>query len=383
MHSPKPHWYSLTPDKFLAGLLAVEVLLFLADRYAWFGLASESGWNVLLAVAHVGATLLIGLLWCGASLLFRWQFQFSIRSLCLLMTSVALVCSWFAVKMQQANTQTEIVEEIRAKHGEVDYDYQFGPRGRIILGSKSPAPAWLLTMLGEDFFSKVGGVYFREFGEGIPFDKSFDDEDLFRLQEFSNLRHLGLARTQVTDAGLVHIRQMKNLSVLNLRITGVTDAGLKHIQNLSLLEVLELDSTKVTDAGLEHLEGLGRLEVLTLYDTQVTDAGLKHLQSLHHLEWLYLYNTQVTDAGLKHLQGLKNLRGLGLDNTCISDVGLQHLVGTNLHFLELRGTKVSDEGLKHLKRLANLVELTLYDTKVTEHGVAELQQALPNCIMGH
>ena len=35
--TPKSRWYRLTPDLFVIGLLVVECLLWLSDRYQWFG----------------------------------------------------------------------------------------------------------------------------------------------------------------------------------------------------------------------------------------------------------------------------------------------------------------------------------------------------------
>ena len=56
-------------------------VLFLSERFQWFGFNSHKGWTVLIAVAGVGVVLAFMLLWWLAALVFRWQFQFSIRSL--------------------------------------------------------------------------------------------------------------------------------------------------------------------------------------------------------------------------------------------------------------------------------------------------------------
>ena len=70
---------------------------------------------------------------------------------------------------------------------------------------------------------------------------------------------------------------MSQLRVLSLAKTNVTDAGLIHLRGLSQLVGLDLSQTKVTNTGLVHLEGLKHLDSLGLADTQVTDAGLTHL----------------------------------------------------------------------------------------------------------
>jgi len=44
-------------------------------------------------------------------------------------------------------------------------------------------------------------------------------------------------------------------------------------------------------------------------------------------------------------------------------------------------TDITDAGLEHLKSLKNLKTLCVYDTKVTIEGVADLERALPNCMI--
>ena len=80
------------------GLLAVEGLLLLSERFCWFAFNEKKGWTVLIAVAAVGLAGLFTLLWFAASLLFRWPFQFSLRSLLVLTEAVAIPCSWLATQ---------------------------------------------------------------------------------------------------------------------------------------------------------------------------------------------------------------------------------------------------------------------------------------------
>ena len=47
---PKSCWYHVTPDRFLAGLLAVEGLLLLSERFGWFPFNERKGYTVLVAV---------------------------------------------------------------------------------------------------------------------------------------------------------------------------------------------------------------------------------------------------------------------------------------------------------------------------------------------
>ena len=87
----------------------------------------------------------------------------------------------------------------------------------------------------------------------------------------------------------------------------VTDAELRYVQEFTELRGLGLPGTKITDTGLENLQGLSHLRYLSLYRTNVTDAGLEHLRELRQLRYLSLTGTKVTDAGVKRLrQALAN-----------------------------------------------------------------------------
>jgi hypothetical protein len=201
----------------------------------------------------------------------RW-FQYSLRSLFLLVFLVSIGMSWVAVKIERARRQKEAVEEIKKAGGHVSYDYQFDKSGDWLPEARPPGPAWLRNLLGEDFFATVVMV------------------GLFPLN------------SRVTDAGLEHLKGLTQLEWLDLMDTPVTDAGLEHLKGLTQLQELYLGGTKVTDAGLDYLKGLTQLRTLYLGNTPVTDAGLEHLSGLTQLQFLCLENTQVTDEGAKRLQ---------------------------------------------------------------------------------
>ena len=59
---------------------------------------------------------------------------------------------------------------------------------------------------------------------------------------------------QITDAGMVHLKDLKNLEVLYLNHTRITDAGLVHLEGLTNLEYLNLEQTHVTDEGVKKLQ---------------------------------------------------------------------------------------------------------------------------------
>jgi len=293
---PKPRirWFQPTPDRLLIVLLAVECLLWLSEWFQWFAFNTHKGWTVLIAVASVGAFLLLVLLWFVLALLFRRRFQFSIRSLLVMVVVVAVPCSWLAVEMKKAREQKSAVEAIRKLGKSVAYDYEFDRSGRYRWDAPPPGPAWLRNLLGDNFLTEALIVFLD--------DTEVTDADMERIKHLDRLQRLELQNTKITDTGLQHVKDFTQLGYLDLSSTQVTDAGMKNLKGLAKLWLFDLTGTQVTGAGLEHLKGLNELQVLMLSYTQVTDAGLEHLEGLIKLRDLNVTGTKVTDAGVKKLQ---------------------------------------------------------------------------------
>lgn len=216
--TPKRRWFRPTPGWLILALLVLECLLWLSERFQWFGFNQHKGWTVLIGVGVVGATILFMLLWFVVSVLFRWRFQFSIRSLLVLVVVVAIPCSWLAAEMKRAREQREAVAEIEKLNGAVEYDLPqyFDSLPPPPPPQRPPEPAWLLKLLGGDFF---GDVVFVGYADEAA------DADLVQLKEFKHLQSLYLGGTKVTDAGLAHITGLTQLQKLSLQNTKVTDVG--------------------------------------------------------------------------------------------------------------------------------------------------------------
>ena len=103
---------------------------------------------------------------------------------------------------------------------------------------------------------------------------NFGDAELARLAPLAlNLRWLDLARTRVTETGLVQVAAMKNLLRLHLEQTALGDAALTHLGGLANLEYLNLYATPVTAAGLAQLKPLTKLRQLYLWQTKVPSTA--------------------------------------------------------------------------------------------------------------
>jgi len=214
--------YRPTPGHVLLGLLVVEGLLLLSERFRWFAFNRAPGWTALISVATLLLAILFLFVWFLLSLLFRWRFQYSIRSLLLLVVVVAIPCSRFAARMRYAEARKETADAIQKVGWSVGYAYEYDESGNAKWDAKPKGPEWLQKLLGREFFAVVGFV-------------AFGDQ-------------------------------------------GITDDCVEHLKGLPQLQGLYLNSTLVTDAGLEHLKGLTELQCLYLIGTKVTDEGVKKLQ---------------------------------------------------------------------------------------------------------
>ena len=245
MTDPTPNRrFSPMPSWLILGLLVVEGLLWLSERYRWFWFNEKKGWTVLIGVAVVGGAMLVMLLWFIVALVFKWRFQFSIRSLLVLTVAVAIPCGWLGVEMRAAKRQREVVDEITKLRGDVTYDWQLYAIG-YTLHRQPPGPGWLRNLLGDDFLVVVVVVTINH--------TEATDATLEHLKCLTQLRRLMLNGTNVTDAGLTHLAGLNQLEWLSLGKTAVSDAGVKHLQCLTQLQILDLDSSHVTDAGVAKL----------------------------------------------------------------------------------------------------------------------------------
>ncbi|MCE9557303.1 MAG: hypothetical protein K8T91_28475 [Planctomycetes bacterium] len=190
------------------------------------------------------------------------RFQFSLRTVLIVMSIAAAALGWWSHKARQ---QREAVQVFTQAGGRVSYDFQ-----ELSLEGPRYSPKWLVNVLGVDFFANVEEVI-------LPNNDDIATKVAY-LKNFTSLRSLWLSYSHVTDANLQQLQGLKALRFLSLPRTQVTDAGLEHLKNLSNLEELYLAETQVTDAGLEHLKPLTALKSIDLRLTKVTDAGVERLQ---------------------------------------------------------------------------------------------------------
>ena len=126
-------------------------------------------------------------------------------------------------KVFEARRQQIAVAALQRSGGEVYYDYEFDRQGLYIANTPAPGPAWLHSLLGDDYFRNVHWISLE--GPGVT------DAALANLEGLSRLQWLSIkSAPAVTDAGLEHLRELHELDELYLYGTGATPTGMAKLQ---------------------------------------------------------------------------------------------------------------------------------------------------------
>lgn len=319
----KPRWYTLTPSKVLAFVLLVQVFLFLSAGSfpLWFKL--PQAFAILVAVAVTAFCLLLLAAWVLVGWIFKAKRQFGLATLLLAVLAVAFPCGWLARQFDLVRQRQQLAATLGSHNAYLSY---YGPSSeRLIdpLGQK--ARKYLVSMLGEDFFTEV--------------------------------THIDMVRA--TEADLEILQQFPRLQFLTLTESDVTDAGLEHLRNLRAMQAITLEGTTVSAAGLAHLRDMPKLRGLTLGGRDISDAHLKRVAELA-LTGLTLNECRITDQGIAELKQLKNLRTL-----------------------RLRTVPITDVGLEEIGKWEQLTYLDLVQVQVTGEGLRKVREALPECKVYH
>lgn len=119
---------------------------------------------------------------CAKNRRFRWQF--SLRTMLVVMVLASITLSWFATRLHKARRQQEAVREILKIEGcEVAYDGEDVYSPDLHFGKRPPLPpvSWSESLFGKDFVHRAGTV-------GLPAARV--DEVIPQLQRLPYLRRV-------------------------------------------------------------------------------------------------------------------------------------------------------------------------------------------------
>ena len=188
--------FAPTPDRLVFCLLAATAVLFLSERFQWFPLNHHKGWTVLVAAAGVGVFFLVAILWFATAVLFRLRFQFTVRSLLLLMVALALSIGWLTTD------ETAPSSGRRSRRQGSSMLFTTGSSQGTWTGNTAVAatPAWFRLL-------------FRRSRLRACEETKVTDATLNRLKGLKRLYSLSLAKSEMNDAGLVRLKGWGNSSI--------------------------------------------------------------------------------------------------------------------------------------------------------------------------
>jgi hypothetical protein len=322
--SAPPHadhrWIRLTPGRLIAGLLIAECLLWLSNRLGWP--AWHKGYAVLTGVASVGVVLAAMLLWWLAALLFRGRFQFSLRSLLMLTVVIALQCSWFVSELKEAKRQQAMIAEIREAEGGVFFDYEVDHEYKLLVNAQPPEPAWLRTLLSDDFFD-------------IPMAVNIDrpaEQVLFQVRQLTSLRQVKVFHGNASVGPLNALSNLPRLDAITF--TGDDSAfevsELQGLRPMPGVRSLHIDRINVSDADFAQivrifpsLRDLSIGGVSSGDEQRLTDHGLAAVRKLPCIERLNVRSDGLSIGCTELFSGCPSIRELSLDGDCDADGPVQ------------------------------------------------------------
>lgn len=300
----------------------------------------------------------------------RW-YQFSLRTLLVVMVVVSTAAGLLGIRLQRARRQGAAVVSIRRIDGSVTY-------------AESDSAFWLVRdplepWLGRDFFDSVveAQVDLRQAdttaGQLAVWRTISDLPQLARLEVDYPKRY---PRSRFNIGPIRRLSKLKHLKIRDAQIQG---DDLLPLEKMPVLETLDLSHCQISDTAWRHLAAVPHLHTLRASYAFVNDSGAAQLAACRDLRHLNLTRATVTDRGAAELAKIAPLETLVLDGTRITDAGLAHLSRLeNLQSLSICETSVTDQGLECLTASANMKKLEAERTNVTAAGLREFQNSRPH-----
>ncbi len=214
---------------------------------------------------------------------------------------------------------------------------------------------------------------------------SLSDADVAQFESLTNLRHLHIGFSNVTDRGLASLAKLRHLEHLTIGGQGsLTKRGLNELKDLTSLQTLDVsmfvpvNERPPIDETPLNLSALRKLKTLEMQGVALQDADLASLAGLRDLEWIIL-DGSLTENGLCRLRGLDSLKFLWFTGISFSSGdGLSRLAGfPKLENVILYG-QTTDAALLRLTGSPLLRSVSLMtDEPIRPATIEYLKQTLP------
>ena len=179
----------------------------------------------------------------------RW-FQFSLRTLILLMLVVGGGCGWLARWVEQGRRQEAAVAELAKLGAIITYEFQDENSAGNPIAAAPYGPEWLRKWLGDGFFNRVVAV--EHWGPGSS-----------KLPKLSGNRGAPQTRSRHDPSRFAPAPTTDNSIVLAARIFGIagsiirnlalTDDHMRLLADLAYLRRLSITSNPIGNTSMEHV----------------------------------------------------------------------------------------------------------------------------------
>ncbi|WP_430451934.1 hypothetical protein [Rhodopirellula europaea] len=134
--------------------------------------------------------------------------------------------------------------------------------------------------------------------------RQLNDSDVKKLAACTEMNHLGIWGTQITEASCKTIaNDFPKVFAINIGGTkSLTERGAKILATKQQLVSIYAFATNLTDAGLVHLATLPKLHQLVIRNCKVSDQGLAALHDRHSLRLLDIRRTRVSKQGVESIR---------------------------------------------------------------------------------
>ncbi len=364
------------------------------------------------------------------------RLQFSLRSLLLFVTAVAVALGWWGVERSaDEDVRTHMrsmgvrpTNLVSSQRGLVRLVPRFPLWTRIAVGDEQLLPLGLNTIepmgiawtrrgrMNVEYlverFPKQVAVYLRDSDEHDLSDfKEIDatehlvlwdvsDSVFDRLQSLHNLNDLsasgltghavislsGLAglrsadlvrSTTINDAVWKEFAEKSNVESLSLHLMRLTDASLCHIAQMKRVRELDIAGSPISDEGIISLSANKSIVELALVETLITDGALIHLKSIPGLKWLDLSDTGVTDGGVSALQAARPDLEIKYHSEApdLADLKatIEEVKSGKTTYFAVAGWKIQDRHLSELGELTGIESLALNAHHLTDATLARVE----------
>src|SRR5262245_32483310 len=189
------------------------------------------------------------------------QLRFSVRTLVIVLTLLALVLGLYIVPAQRAQVAADTLQESGC---ELHWSYQM-IGGKWDPQATSGVRPELLSLLGPAYFHRA--VELRCPQLDAMHSKPAAEALVRYLPALRQLNSVELAPGVATDDVLAAIAKLPGLQSLTISGPEISDKGLAHIGRLTLLRSLSIRSPQLTDWGIAHLKALSSLRSLQVNTT--------------------------------------------------------------------------------------------------------------------